>query len=93
MKKIFLILLMFAVTSVTFAQTAADSTFANSVSNLFGINSNATLWIATFVWAFVGQIIPTKWSAPLFYLEKVFQGITYFLHWLNEKTNVGQKKV
>ena len=92
MKKIFLMITMLAVTVLTFGQTAADSTFAGSISNLFGINSNATIWIATLIGTFLGQIIPTKWAAPLFYAEKISQGITYFLHWLNEKTNKGQKK-
>lgn len=92
MKKIFLMITMLAVTVLTFGQTAADSTFAASISNIFGINFNATFWIVTFLATIVGQIIPTRWSAPLFYAEKIAQGLFYALHWLNEKTNKGQKK-
>jgi len=62
MKKIFLILLMFAITVATFAQTAADSTFATSISSVFGISFTAVLWIIGIVGSLVGHlVINNKW--------------------------------
>ena len=93
MKKLFLILLMLAVTVLTFGQTAADSTFASSIHEIFGISFDAVLWIILIISGLIGHFaVGNKWASVLLWIQKIAQLIVDAITWFNEKTNKGQKK-
>ena len=83
---------MLAVTSVTFAQTSVDSTFASNIHEIFGINFDAVLWIILIVSGLIGHFaVGHKWASILLWIQKIAQWIVDAITWFNEKTNKGQK--
>jgi hypothetical protein len=86
MKKILLVCMMLAVTTVTFGQTAADSTFANSIHEIFGISFDAILWIVCIAAPFIGHfVINNKWAS-------IFKLIQSAINWFMEHNRGEEKK-